>query len=61
MEHSRENAACCGGGGNLEAVDAELVGEIAQQRLQEISDTEPKRWSPPASNAKEPCRSMPKK
>ncbi|HHW61770.1 MAG TPA: (Fe-S)-binding protein [Syntrophomonadaceae bacterium] len=39
MDRSRENAACCGGGGNLEAVDDGLVAKIAQQRLEEITGT----------------------
>ena len=39
MVNIRENANCCGGGGNLEAGDAELVGRIAGKRIQEIMDT----------------------
>lgn len=39
MEKSRENSNCCGGGGNLEAVDADLTAQIAKNRLMEINDT----------------------
>lgn len=33
MADHRENARCCGGGGNLEAVNPALVAEIAGQRI----------------------------
>lgn len=35
MEDHRENALCCGGGGNLETLDAELSGEVARLRLKQ--------------------------
>jgi heterodisulfide reductase subunit D len=39
MADSRGNALCCGGGGNLEAVNAELVGQIAQRRIAQAVET----------------------
>jgi heterodisulfide reductase subunit D len=39
MENNRENAICCGGGGNLEVVDAELAQTIASQRIQQAVRT----------------------
>ncbi len=39
MADNRANALCCGGGGNMEAVDAELVGAIAARRLTQALDT----------------------
>jgi Fe-S oxidoreductase len=33
MQQSREHALCCGGGGNLETFDADLVQEVAAQRV----------------------------
>jgi len=38
MARSRENAMCCGGGGNLETVDAGLSTTIARQRLAQAED-----------------------
>lgn len=35
MEDYGENAMCCGGGGNLETVDAELVAAVARLRLEQ--------------------------
>jgi heterodisulfide reductase subunit D len=35
MEDSRENAMCCGGGGNLESLDPELSRAVARRRLQQ--------------------------
>jgi heterodisulfide reductase subunit D len=32
-------ALCCGGGGNLQSVDAQLAGEITAMRVQEIKET----------------------
>jgi heterodisulfide reductase subunit D len=39
MAHNRENCLCCGGGGNLEMIDAELSGEIAGAKIDEVLDT----------------------
>ncbi|MBO8168930.1 MAG: (Fe-S)-binding protein [Thermoanaerobacteraceae bacterium] len=39
MEHNRENALCCGGGGNLQAVDPELTAAIAESRIEEALKT----------------------
>ena len=39
MKFSRENAFCCGGGGNLEMNDSALSGEVAQQRVKHAQDT----------------------
>jgi heterodisulfide reductase subunit D len=38
MARSRENAMCCGGGGNLETVDADLSITIARQRLAQAEE-----------------------
>jgi Fe-S oxidoreductase len=38
MARHRENAMCCGGGGNLETVDAGLSTTIARQRLAQAED-----------------------
>ncbi len=35
MEDHREDAMCCGGGGNLESVDPELSREVAKRRLEQ--------------------------
>jgi Fe-S oxidoreductase len=39
MADAREAALCCGGGGNLEAVDAELSATIANRRLAQALET----------------------
>jgi heterodisulfide reductase subunit D len=39
LEHNRENCLCCGGGGNLEMVDARLSGEIAGAKIEEVRNT----------------------
>ena len=39
LENSRENTKCCGGGGNVEAVNAELSENIAKIKAQEIIET----------------------
>ena len=39
LKKSRESSNCCGGGGNLEALDPNLVTKIALSRLQEIEKT----------------------
>jgi heterodisulfide reductase subunit D len=38
MHKNRENANCCGGGGNLEAVEPELVGQISVNRLNDAKE-----------------------
>jgi len=38
MEDHKENALCCGGGGNLETLDAELSREVAKLRLEQALD-----------------------
>lgn len=39
MKKTGAEANCCGGGGNLEAVDPELVGRIALNRLKDVQET----------------------
>jgi len=39
LPHNRENCVCCGGGGNLEMVDAKLSARIADRKIQEIRST----------------------
>jgi heterodisulfide reductase subunit D len=39
LPHNRENCVCCGGGGNLEMVDAKLSARIAEQKIKEILST----------------------
>ena len=39
MAHNRENCLCCGGGGNLEMIDAGLSGDIAEAKIKEVLDT----------------------
>jgi heterodisulfide reductase subunit D len=39
LPRSRENCQCCGGGGNLEMIDADLAGEIAKQKIDEVLQT----------------------
>jgi len=39
MKFNRENAFCCGGGGNLEMNDSALSGKLAQQRVTQALDT----------------------
>ena len=39
MAESRENAACCGGGGLLKAVDVDLAGDLAENRTQQAMAT----------------------
>ena len=36
LERSREEAACCGGGGDLQSVDPGLTERIADQRIDEV-------------------------
>jgi heterodisulfide reductase subunit D len=39
LPHNRQLSMCCGGGGNVEMVDPELSGRIAQMKLDEIEQT----------------------
>lgn len=39
LEHNRESCRCCGGGGNLEMIDAELSAKIAGKKIDEILKT----------------------
>ena len=39
LSNTRENCQCCGGGGNLEMVDAKLSAEISKRKIEEILDT----------------------
>ena len=39
LPNTRENCQCCGGGGNLEMVDAKLSGEISKRKIEEILTT----------------------
>ena len=39
MPHNRENSQCCGGGGNLEMIDAKLSSEIAKRKIEEVMGT----------------------
>ncbi len=39
LPHNRENCHCCGGGGNLEMMDAGLSSEIAKKKVEEILST----------------------
>ena len=39
LARNRENCQCCGGGGNLEMVDAKLAAEIAKQKVEEALAT----------------------
>jgi Fe-S oxidoreductase len=36
LEYSREYATCCGGGGNVESIDAELSSNISRLKAREI-------------------------
>ena len=38
MQQSREHALCCGGGGDLETFDPELVQEVAAQRIAQAAE-----------------------
>ncbi len=42
MDRNSKYSFCCGGGGNLEAVDSELVGSVAARRLRQAQRTEAK-------------------
>jgi heterodisulfide reductase subunit D len=39
LRRNRENCQCCGGGGNLEMIDAKLSSEIAKQKIDEAMET----------------------
>jgi heterodisulfide reductase subunit D len=39
LPHRRENCTCCGGGGNLEMVDADLAARIARNKIDEALST----------------------
>jgi heterodisulfide reductase subunit D len=39
LAENRENCPCCGGGGNLEMIDADLSAEIARRKVEEIVKT----------------------
>ncbi|MBW1780176.1 MAG: (Fe-S)-binding protein [Deltaproteobacteria bacterium] len=39
LPSNRENCVCCGGGGNLEMVDAKLSADIADRKIEEILST----------------------
>jgi len=39
LPNNREMSVCCGGGGNVEMVNPELSGEIAQMKIEEIKST----------------------
>ena len=39
MRNNRSQCKCCGGGGNLEMVDAELAAALAQEKIKEIQAT----------------------
>jgi heterodisulfide reductase subunit D len=36
---NRENCQCCGGGGNLEMIDAKLSAEIAKRKIEEVMNS----------------------
>jgi heterodisulfide reductase subunit D len=39
LAHNRENCLCCGGGGNLEMIDAGLSKDIAGAKIDEVLQT----------------------
>ena len=39
LPNNRENCRCCGGGGNLEMIDAQLSGKIAANKMKEVQAT----------------------
>jgi heterodisulfide reductase subunit D len=39
LPRNRENCQCCGGGGNLEMIDAKLSAEIAKHKIEEVLST----------------------
>jgi heterodisulfide reductase subunit D len=40
MPNNRQLTNCCGGGGNLEMVDPDLSGKVAQMKIEEILKTD---------------------
>jgi heterodisulfide reductase subunit D len=40
MSDNRQDALCCGGGGNVETFNPELVGELSERRFQQALETE---------------------
>ena len=40
MAASRENALCCGGGGDVEVSDPTVSGEVAARRIEQVAATE---------------------
>jgi len=39
LPNNRESCQCCGGGGNLEMIDAKLSAEIAKRKIEEVLST----------------------
>ena len=39
MKNNRNKCTCCGGGGNLEMIDAKLSGAIAKDKIDEVLET----------------------
>ena len=39
LPDNRENCRCCGGGGNLEMIDAKLSAEIARRKIEDVLST----------------------
>ena len=39
LPHNRSLSMCCGGGGNVEMVDPDLSGQVAQMKIDEIQGT----------------------
>lgn len=39
LPHNRENSQCCGGGGNLEMIDAGLSSEVGKRKIEEVLST----------------------
>ena len=39
LKHNREDCLCCGGGGNLEMIDADLTAAIAGEKIDEVMAT----------------------
>jgi heterodisulfide reductase subunit D len=39
LAQNREHCQCCGGGGNLEMIDAKLSTEIAKRKIEEVMNT----------------------